>query len=335
MRIGMDAMGGDHAPREIVRGVLSGLRYLEAGDEVLLYGDEGAIAAECKEAALDDPRVRIVHCTQHIGMNEPAVEALRAKRDSSIYRMAIDAGSNEIDSLISAGHTGAFVAACQLKVGSLKAVARPGIAIVMPTFYGPVVICDVGANVAPKPHHLYEYAVMCACYARMILGKPEPRVGLMSIGEEDAKGNPLVKEARAIMKDDPNLRFAGNIEGRDVFNDVCDIAICDGFVGNVILKLTEGLAEGLFKTIVKEIKDEGPDLLKHFEPIVDRIWKRHDFAEYGGAPLLGLRSVAIICHGRSDARAISNGIRVATEQVRQNLAGVISETLKARREDAA
>lgn len=335
MRIGMDAMGGDHAPREIIRGARQGLRFLGPDDQIVLYGIREAIEPELAAAELHDPRVIIEHCPQVIDMDDAPVEALRQKRDSSIYRMAVAAEQRELDAVISAGNTGAFAAACQLKVGPIEGVSRPGIAVVMPTFYGPVIICDVGANVAPKPHHLYQYAHMCRCYSRTILGAKEPRVGLMSIGEEEAKGNPLVKEARALIKADQNVRFVGNIEGRDIFRGLCDIAICDGFVGNVILKLTEGLAEGLFKTIVHEIKQEGPALLTQFEPIVDRIWKRHDFAEYGGAPLLGVRTVAIICHGRSDFRAIANAVRVAVEQVRHDLLGAIAEELDGRQEDAA
>ncbi len=335
MRIGMDAMGGDYAPAEIVQGVAVGLRFLSADDEVVLYGPQERIAGECRAAGLDDRRVRIVNCAQVIEMGEPPVEALRQKRDSGIVRMTVAAGKGELDAVISAGNTGAFAAAAQLKIGTLDGVSRPGIAVVMPTFHGPVLICDVGANVTPKPHHLHEYARMCVCYARLILGKTEPRVGLVSIGEEAPKGNSLVKEARALLKEDTALRFVGNVEGRDIFAGQCDICVCDGFVGNVILKLTEGLAEGLFKTIVHEIKVESQELLPRFEPIVDRIWKRHDFAEYGGAPLLGVRSVVIICHGRSDRRAISNAIRVAVEQVRHDLSGVIARDFSQRRGDAA
>lgn len=327
MRIGMDAMGGDLAPREIVQGVQVGLRFLGDDDQVVLYGRREAVEAEFAGAGLHDPRVSITDCPDVIQMHEPPIEALRQKRKSSIYRLAVDAGKGVVDAAISAGNTGAFAAACQLKVGPIAGVSRPGIAVAMPTFYGPVLICDVGANVAPKPHHLYQYAHMSACYSRLILHTEEPRIGLMSIGEEEAKGNSLVKEARNLIKADSTLRFVGNIEGRDVFRGLCDIAICDGFVGNVILKLTEGLAEGLFKTIVNEIKEESHELLPRFEPIVDRIWKRHDFAEYGGAPLLGVKSVAIICHGRSDRRAISNGIRVTVEQGRLNLNAAMAEGL--------
>jgi len=335
MRIGVDAMGGDYAPAEIVQGVRAGLRFLSDGDEVVLYGPKERVAAECRAAGLSDGRVVIEDCAEVIEMHEPPVEALRHKRDSSILRMAVAAGKREIDAAISAGNTGAFAAAAQIKIGSLDGVSRPGIAVVLPTFHGPVLVCDVGANVAPKPHHLHEYARMCVCYARLILGKPEPRIGLVSIGEEEPKGKPLVKEASALLKQDASLRFVGNIEGRDIFAGQCEICICDGFVGNVILKLTEGLAEGLFKTIVHEIKEASQELVPHFEPIVDRIWKRHDFAEYGGAPLLGVRGVVIICHGRSDRRAIGNAIRVAVEQVRHDLSGVIARDFSQRRGDAA
>ncbi len=335
MRIGVDAMGGDFAPREIVLGAQEGLCHISDGDEILLYGPRQLVEAECRAAGLSDPRIRIVDCPEVIGMDESPVEALRHKRKSSIMQMASAAGKQELDAAISAGNTGAFAAACQLKIGPIEGVSRPGIAVVMPTFYGPVLICDVGANTTPKPHHLHEYAHICACYARMILKVPEPRVGLVSIGEEEGKGNPLVKEAGALIREDTTLQFVGNVEGRDIFGGACEIAVCDGFVGNVILKLTEGLAEGLFKTIVHEIKVEGQELVPRFEPIVDRIWKRHDFAEYGGAPLLGINSVAIICHGRSDRRAIKNAVRVAVEQIRHNLNGVIAQQLAGACEDAA
>lgn len=327
MRIGVDAMGGDFAPGEIVRGAAAGLRFLGPQDELVLYGPQEVLEAECRAAELTDGRVRLRGCPQVIGMHDHPVEALKTKRDSSIVRMASEAGKNTVDAIISAGNTGAFAAACQLRIGAIPGVSRPGIAVVMPTFHGPVVICDVGANVAPKPRHLYEYARMCASYSRSILGVAEPRVGIVSIGEEEVKGNALVKEAHGLIKADESLNFVGNMEGRDIFAGQCDVFICDGFVGNVILKLTEGMAEGLFKTIVREIEEESAQLLHQFEPIVDRIWRKHDFAEYGGAPLLGLNSVAIICHGRSDHRAIANAVRVAAEQIHSNLNKIIAEQL--------
>jgi len=327
MRIALDAVGGDHAPREIVRGVAAGLRYLSDGDEIYLYGPAERVRAELVTLGPDLSRVQVRDCPEVIGMDEPPIEALRHKRNSSIVRLATDAGRGELDAIISAGNTGAFVAACQLRIKPIQGVSRPGIAVVMPTFHGPVLVCDVGANVAPKPHHLYAYARMCTVYAQTMLSIAEPTIGLVSVGEEEGKGNALVREARRLIKSDSRLRFAGNVEGRDIFAGSADVYICDGFVGNVVLKLTEGLAEGLFKTIVQEIGAASPGLADQFAPIVDRIWKRHDFAEYGGAPLLGINSVAIICHGRSDQRAISNAIRVAVEQIRNNLNGVIAERL--------
>jgi glycerol-3-phosphate acyltransferase PlsX len=332
MRIGLDAMGGDFAPRETVRGARMGLRFLGATDEVVLYGVRDVVEAQCQEIGLADPRVRIEHCPEVIEMGESPVEALRQKRRASIVQLAVDAARDVLDAVISAGNTGAFAAACQLKIGAVAGISRPGIAVVMPTFHGPVVICDVGANVTPKPRQLYEYARACVCYARLILRVTEPRVGVISIGEEAAKGNLLVREAGALIRRDSSLRFVGNVEGRDIFGGQCDIAVCDGFVGNVILKLTEGLAEGLFKTIVAEIKEESLELVPRFQPIVDRIWKRHDFAEYGGAPLLGIRKVAIICHGRSDQRAIGNAIRVAVEQVNHKFIAVVAEEFNRRPE---
>ena len=329
MRIGLDAMGGDYAPREIVRGAKLGLASLGAEDRLVLYGPQDQIAAESGDAGLSDPRIEVVHCDEFIGMGESPVEAVRTKRKSTIMQMAGAAAKGDLDAVISAGNTGAFVAACQLRIRPIEGVSRPGIAVLMPTFHGPVVICDVGANVAPKASHLHEYARMSTIYSKRILGNENPRVGLVSIGEEEGKGNPLVKEAGALLRADPAIDFIGNVEGRDIFSGEADVFVCDGFVGNVILKLTEGLAEGLFKTIVKELAEESPALSKSFAPVVDRIWKRHDFAEYGGAPLLGLSTLAIICHGRSDARAIGNAVRVSAEQHRLGLQQLITQDLAA------
>ena len=327
MRIAVDAMGGDHAPREIIRGVAVGIEKIP-DIEIVLYGLEDRIEAELAQAKLDDARVTIEHCSQIIEMSESPVEALRHKRDSSIARIAVAAARREVDAIISAGNTGAFAAACQLsRIGNLPGVARPGIAATLPTFHGPVVVCDVGANVTPKARHLYEYAHMSVCYAQTILGIKAPRVGMVSIGQEASKGNTLVREARSLIEQDERLNFVGNVEGRDIFASDCDVFVCDGFVGNVILKLTEGLAEGIFKTLRKEISEEGPNLIEQFEPVIERIWQKHDYTEYGGAPLLGVNTVVIICHGRSDHRAIANAIRVAAEQVRLDLNGAISDHL--------
>lgn len=311
MRIAVDVMGGDHAPREIVRGALEGLAYLKPGDQLVLIGREEVVSAELAEAGARDARLVIEHAPQVIGMDDIPVEALKQKKDSSIVRMATMAAKGEVDAVISAGNTGACVAASQLRMRTLPGVGRPGIAVIIPSLHGPIVICDVGANVAPKPFHLLQYAQMATVYSNMMLKTERPRVGLLSIGEEEVKGSPLVKEARALIKQDKNLNYVGNVEGRDLFRDAVDVVICDGFVGNVVLKLTEGLAEGLFKTISAEIKAERPELAAEFKPVMEAVWSRHDYAEYGGAPLLGVNGVCIICHGSSNARAIKNAVRVA------------------------
>jgi glycerol-3-phosphate acyltransferase PlsX len=214
---------------------------------------------------------------------------------------------------ISAGNTGACVASAQLKMRTLPGVSRPGIGVILPTFHGPVVICDVGANIAPKPKHLQQYALMASAYATAVCGVENPRVGLLSIGEEDAKGTTMVKEARKLMRDEPLINFVGNVEGRDLFAGVVDVVVCDGFVGNIVLKFTEGMADGLFKTILSEIQAIAPDMLGTFKPVMKKLYEQHDWREYGGAPLLGVGGYCLICHGRSDARAIRNAIRVGKQ----------------------
>ncbi|MCK6455560.1 MAG: phosphate acyltransferase PlsX [Phycisphaerae bacterium] len=326
MRIAVDAMGGDYAPAEIVTGAIAALELLDPADELILIGREDAIRSHLPAGPLDS-RVKIVHASDVIGMDETPVEAIRQKKDSSILRMAKLAAEKAVDAVISAGNTGACVAACQLKMRPLPGVSRPGIAVVLPSFHGPVVLCDVGANIAPKPHHLLEYAHLASVYASLVLNIQNPRVGLLSIGEEEVKGNRLVKEARDLIRQDGRLNFIGNIEGRDVLKGAADIAVCDGFVGNIVLKLTEGLSEGLFKTIEKELGDEAPELASAFKPVVRRIWDRHDYSEYGGAPLLGVDGICIICHGSSDRRAIRNAIRAARRYVVTRLNSALESRL--------
>jgi glycerol-3-phosphate acyltransferase PlsX len=220
------------------------------------------------------------------------------------------------------------VAAAQLRMRLLQGVSRPGIAIILPTFHGPVVICDVGANPEPKPKHLEQYAIMAGTYASVVCGRSEPRVGLLSIGEEDAKGNALTKEARKMMRDEPLINFIGNVEGRDLFKGVVDVVVCDGFVGNIVLKFTEGMADGLFRTIAAEIEQAAPELIPQFEPIMRKIYANHDWQEYGGAPLLGVDGYCLICHGRSEARAIKNAIRVAKQLANSRINEKIVEAIE-------
>ena len=236
----------------------------------------------------------------------------------------------QTDALISAGNTGACIAAFQMRMRNLPGVNRPGIAVVFPTFEGPVTICDVGANIACKPINLYQYAVMSRLYAQCALGIENPRVGLMSIGSEDAKGNEVVKKTRELIKSDDKLNFIGNIEGRDIFEGVCDVAICEGFVGNVVLKLTEGLVDGLFKAIKHELMKEKMRLALKFKPIMKRMYKKYDYHEFGGAPLLGVNGTAIISHGSSKSRTIKNAIMTAkkyhTKRINDKIAEYLSNT---------
>ncbi|MFQ5423379.1 MAG: phosphate acyltransferase PlsX [Phycisphaerae bacterium] len=323
MRIALDAMGGDHAPVEIIRGAVDALSLLGSGDELLLIGRTDTIESHLPNAPAIRRQIRIHHASDVIGMDEAPVEALRHHKDSSLVVMARLAADRQVDAVISAGNTGACAAACQLRMRTLGHVQRPGIAVVLPSFYGPLVICDVGANVAPKPQHLFQYAHMAGIYAEGILNIDKPRVGLLSIGGEDAKGSALVKQTRALIRPDARVNFIGNVEGRDLFQGLCDVVVTDGFTGNVVLKISEGLSHGLFDTIEREIAVEGADLAGRFKPVVEAIWARHDYSEYGGAPLLGINGVCIICHGSSKRHAIMNAIRVAREYVLSDLNAII------------
>ncbi|QDV91647.1 Phosphate acyltransferase [Phycisphaerae bacterium RAS2] len=326
MRIAIDAMGGDHAPAEIVRGAVEGLSYIGPGDELVLLGKEDIVRAHLGSDA-SNKQIVIHHCPEVIEMDDSPVEALRQKKNSSIMIMAKLASERAVDAVISAGNTGACAAACQLKMRTLAGLQRPGIAVVLPSFHGPLTVCDVGANVAPKPHHLLQYAQMASAYAEAVLKIKGPRVGLLSIGSEEVKGSPLVKQTHELLKQDPSVNFIGNIEGRELFNGACEVAVCDGFVGNVVLKLVEGLSHGIFETIQHEIAQESAELAERFKPVVKTIWARHDYSEYGGAPLLGVDGVCIICHGSSDRRAIKNAVRVSVDYVKSGVNEMILSRL--------
>jgi len=313
MRIAIDAMGGDNAPNEIISGALESIELLNEKDELILVGPKERIEPQLPSLRSRKDVVSIVDAPEVIDMDEAPIESLRKKRRSSIAVMAKMAKTGQADALISAGNTGACVAAFQMRMRNLRGVNRPGIAVVFPTFEGPVTICDVGANIACKPINLYQYGVMAKMYSKHVLRIENPRVGLMSIGQEDAKGNVVVKKARELMKADANMNFVGNIEGRDIFKGTCDVAICEGFVGNVILKLTEGLVDGLFKAIKYELLSEKLRLAMKFKPVMTRIYRKYDYNEYGGAPLLGVNGTALICHGSSKSRTIRNAILTSKE----------------------
>ena len=331
MRIAIDAMGGDYAPDEIIAGAIQTVTEIDKDDELILVGPEATVEAKLKEFKYNGKgRLRVVDAPDVIEMGASPVDSLRAKPKSSISIMAKMAKMGETDAVISAGNTGACVAAFQMRMRTLPGVNRPGIAVVFPMNAGPVTVCDVGANIACKPINLYQYGLMSSIYAQHILGIPEPRVGLMSIGQEDAKGNEVVKRTRELLRSDSRLKFIGNIEGRDIFQGVCDVVVCEGFVGNVILKLTEGAVDGLFRAIKHELMQEKPRLAMKFKPIIMRVYEKHDYNEYGGAPLLGINGAALICHGTSKARTIRNAVfaskRFYAQRINDKITECLSET---------
>ena len=324
-------MGGDHAPGEIIAGVLEARKVLGSEDELVLIGDEDIIKTTLQEQGASSNAFRIFHASETIGMDESPVEALRRKPKSSIAIMARAASHRQVDAVLSAGNTGACVAGCQLRMRNLEGVLRPGIAVVFPTFYGPVTICDVGANIACKPINLYQYAVMSSIYAEKMLNIENPRVGLMNIGEEDAKGNNLVKKTRELLKSDSALNFIGNLEGRDIFEGKCDVVICEGFLGNVILKMTESLVDMIFTAIGTEMKSQNILMAWWFKKIAKDVLKKYDYHEYGGALLLGVNGVSVICHGSSKARTIKNAIlaskQFADKHINETIMSRLSQTM--------
>ena len=327
MRIALDAMGGDYAPDEIIAGALEALPQIDKEDEILLVGPQDLLETKLAALRYEKERVTVVDAPDVIEMDEKPIDSLRKKPRSSISVLAKLAKLDQADAVISAGNTGACVVAFQMRMRTLPGVNRPGIAVVFPTVNGPVTICDVGANVACKPINLYQYGLMASIYSRHFLGIQNPRIGLMSIGQEDAKGNEIVRRTRELLRGDPRLNFIGNIEGSDIFRGVCDVVVCEGFVGNVILKLTEGAVDGLFRAIKQELMQEKPRLALRFKPIIMRVYQKHDYNEYGGAPLLGVNGTALICHGASKARTIRNAVLSAKNCHTQRINDKIMECL--------
>lgn len=321
MRAAVDVMGGDHAPDAILKGCFDAVDLLDAGDHIYLVGDDRAIRGAIARAELGqrESLFSVVHAEEVIGMGESPVEAIRKKKKSSISLMARLVADGDADVAISAGNTGACVAASSLRMRTLPGVSRPGIAVVIPTFHGPVVLCDAGANVDPQPHHLLHYGIMGASYSRAVCDVELPRVGLISVGEEAAKGNDVTKKAHELLRSEKQINFVGNVEGRDFFRGVVDVVVCDGFVGNVMLKSFEGLFDGLFRTMLFELGESAPHLIDPFKKVLGKIKHRHDWQEYGGAPLLGLNGYLLICHGASEPRAIMNAIRAGKRLVESNI----------------
>jgi glycerol-3-phosphate acyltransferase PlsX len=312
IKIAVDSMGSDNSPFSEVEGAIQAAEAY--GIDVILVGKEPILAPLLKEAGGDGLPVEIRNATQVIAMDEAPTAALRKKRDSSI-RVAADLVREKIASgLVSAGNTGAVMAISKMVFGAVPGVDRPALAAILPTLAGHAVLLDVGANVACKPHHLVQFAVMGHLFSKKIVGVGAPRVGLMSVGEEESKGNELTKEVHKTLKQ-LNLNFIGNVEGRDIYNGRADVIVCDGFTGNVALKTSECLIEAVLKLLKDELSRNLQAKLGALlsQQSFKRLKKRLDYSEYGGAPLIGLRGVSIICHGRSSSNAIKNAIRVAKE----------------------
>lgn len=326
MKIVVDAMGGDYAPDVVIAGTVAAVK--EYNTEVILIGDEARIKSLLKKARYTGSNILVHPAQEVIGMSEPAASSVRRKRNSSIV-LGIDlVKDGKAEAFFSAGNTGAVVCAATLGLGLLPGIERPGIAIVAPTLKGISLIIDVGANIDPKPTQLLQYAIMADAYFRYILNRPSPTVGLLNIGEEEGKGTEFIKETRELLEKS-SLNFTGNVEGKDLFSGKCDIIICDGFVGNVALKVSESAAEAMQVFLKRHLLSNplGKMGLVFLKTGLSRLMKELDYSEYGGAPLLGVNGVVIIGHGRSNIKAIKNAIRVAKEEVERKFNEKILEAI--------
>ncbi len=329
MRIALDAMGGDHAPGPIVAGAV---RAVEIDPElrVVLVGDRAQVEPLLANVSAGRDRLEVFHCTQVITMEETPVVALRKKPDNSISRCWQLLAERKVEAIVSAGNTGAMVAGGFRLRLFLKGVRRPGIATIMPTLQGASILLDVGANVNPKPEHLYQYGVMGAIYAKHILKRDKPQIGLLNIGSEEEKGHELAKDTAALFKaSELRDQFIGNVEGRDINKGVCDVIVTDGFVGNVVLKMSEGVFDFVMKMTAKELMGTLQNEKALGKQAIENIIKRYDYHEAGGALLLGIDGICIICHGSSGERAIQNALAMAARYARARLNELIEKELEA------
>ncbi len=309
-RIALDASGGDHAPVEPVAGALEAAHNLPESCEIVLVGSRAEIESELAKHGPTPGRISIVDAPQKIGMDEKPLTAIRSKRKSSIVVGLDLQKSGEVEAFVSAGNTGAVMAASTLSLGLHNGVRRPAIATVLPTMRQHILLLDAGANVDCSPKELVGFAQLGAVFARDVFERPDPVVGLLNIGEEAEKGNTVTKEAHGLFTDNQHFAFAGNVEGGDVLTGSCDVVVCDGFVGNIVLKLLESVGRTFTvmfrKSLDAKVLDSGE---------MRGIFKFLDYSSYGGAPLLGVRGVTIICHGKSSSKAIANALRVALRSV--------------------
>lgn len=333
MKVALDAMGGDHAPAVNIGGALDALRFYPKLEHLYLVGDQAALESECAKQGLSlaDARVSIIHAPEVIGMAEPGAKTVRRKKQSSISIAMDMVKDGKADAFVSAGNTGAAVAAATLKLRTLPGVDRAGIASALPNEHGLCNILDAGANPEAKPEHLATYAIMGTAFARHVLGKNDPKVGLMSNGEEDEKGTTFTKETFKLLKDTPGIHFIGNVEGHDLFETELDVVVCDGFTGNVVLKSCEATAKAVSKWLKAEIKASPLRVLGAVmaKGAFKALKEKSSYETYGGSPLLGVNGVVIIAHGGSSALAVRNAIRVALETVESRVNPHIEEAVAA------
>lgn len=327
MKIIVDAMGGDHAPEVVVEGAVAAVK--EYHVDVVLVGDEARIQSLLKKTKYNGNQIFVQPAKEVIEMHEPPASSVRRKRDSSIVVGLNLIRDGKADAFFSAGNTGAAVCAATLSLGMLPGIERPGIATVMPNLKGISLIIDVGANIDPKPTQMLQYAIMASAYSRYILNIANPRVGLLNVGEEPSKGTEFLKDTADLLEQS-KLNFIGNVEGKDLFSGKCDVILCDGFVGNVALKVSESLAETMFVFLKRHFLSNlrGKLGLLLLKKNLLKLKKEIDYSEYGGAPLLGVNGVVIIGHGRSNVKAIKNAIRVAKEEVDRQFNEKIIEAIK-------
>jgi glycerol-3-phosphate acyltransferase PlsX len=317
MKIALDAMGGDHAPAYPVEAAVRALELYPQIEELTLTGREDLLRAELvRHGTAPSPRLRILHCSEAVTMEDKAVDAVRRKKDSSLNRAVELVKDGRADAIISAGNTGALVASTTIKLRTLPGVDRAGIAALMPTGNGVFVLIDAGANVDSRPEHLVAYGIMGSIFCREILHRPSPRVGLLSNGTEEGKGNDLTRETHRLLRDAP-IHYIGNIEGHSLFTGGADVVVCDGFVGNIVLKTAENLAKSTFAWLKAELTANPVRLLGAWlsRGAFRAIKKKTNADEYGGALLLGVNGIAIKAHGSSSVKALVNSIRVAVESI--------------------
>ena len=327
MRIAIDVMGSDKGPSVIIEGALDAAK--KQTFDLILVGNEEIIKKELLQHRCDVPNIQIKHASEIIEMRESPSQAIRRKKDSSMVKAVELVKNKEADAVVSAGNTGAYMASAAIYIKTIEGIERPAIAILMPTLSGFSLLLDVGANVDCSPLNLYQFAIMGNEYSKYILKKGNPKVGLLNIGEEEHKGNDLTKKAYEELKKAP-INFVGNIEGRDVFNGKVDVIVCDGFIGNIILKAIEGLGENIFFKLRNELKSS---FLSKIGALLSKgayknFKKSLDYAEYGGAPFLGINGVCIKAHGNSSSLAIKNSILVAENFVNNHVNEHIKERLK-------